>query len=118
MNTENQIAIGDVVEWRNFSGKAGMLNFRGVVVAMVPVGIPGEDLAKTLKSQGYKPFNRGNPWLPRDVRSSVSYIVAVGKRLYWPRKFVLVKRSNGIPTVTGVVRWIVDQVTGREVKAA
>ena len=104
---------GDIVEW-----KTNNIYYRGKVVLIVPPGSEGETLSIGLRGQGYIRFYRGNSWMPRSVRPRVSYLVAIGRKIYWPKKPVLVKRDISIPTLTGMVRWMCNSFLGREVKAA
>jgi len=104
---------GDIVEW-----KTNNVYYRGKVVLVVYPGSEGETLSIGLRSQGYLRFYGGSSWMPRSVRKKVSYLVAIGRKIYWPNKPILVKKSSGIPTLNGVVRWVCNSILGREVKAA
>lgn len=78
-------AVGDEVVWESQSS-GSIKKKQGTVVAVVPVGGFAQDLIpRELKCSSRLGY--GSP------RAHESYLVAVGKRCYWPRVVHLEKKA-------------------------
>lgn len=82
MTTEQQIRIGDTVEWWSQAGGFGKVK-RGVVVAVVGPGqYPNTVLGRLGVAKRLRDYGMS--------RARTSYVVDVGGRLYWPRSVTAV----------------------------